>query len=241
MGGFTLSDPHWDFRHPESLELLHRIVDKQGVGLTGDDLLCVFNGYLPAGTAAECCAYLRPLFQLFRIPGDDTASQLWGTILWIWLVQERSELEKLHQYQRIIDALRRIVHDTLIPAPWQPETGADEIAHRASMLLNWMCSPWGQDETEDILSQLTAGDTAQQFILLSIFLETKNPCYPLGTSEADKTVFPPFVERFENHFRESTALYDAVFRLSELPLPANDASGCSIAVRRTLEECGWYL
>jgi hypothetical protein len=66
MGGFTLSDPHWDFRHPESLELLRRIVDKQGVGLTGDDLLSVFNGYLPAGTAAECCAYLHALFQLFR-------------------------------------------------------------------------------------------------------------------------------------------------------------------------------
>ena len=241
MSSFTLSDPHWDFRHPESQELLRGIVAKQGEGLTGYDLSCVFNGYLPAGTAAECCAYLRPLFQLFRTPEEEDASQLWDTILWIWLVQERSELEKLNQYQRIIDELRRIVHDTLIPAPWQPESGADAIAHRASMLLNWMCSPWGQDETKDILNQLTAGDIARQFILLRIFLETKNPCYPLGTQEADKTAFPPFVERFENHFRESTTLYDAVFQLSELPLPANDASSCTFMVKNTLEQCGWYL
>lgn len=241
MSGFTLSDPHWDFRHPESQELLRRIVAKQGVGLTGHDLSCVFNGYLPAGTAAECCAYLRPLFQLFRTPEEEDASQLWDTILWIWLVQERSELEKLNQYQRIIDELRRIVHDTLIPAPWQPESGADAIAHRASMLLNWMCSPWGQDKTKDILNQLAAGDIARQFILLRIFLETKNPCYPLGTQEADKTAFPPFVERFEKHFRESTALYDAVFQLSELPLPANDSTSCTFMVKNTLEQCGWYL
>ena len=241
MPGFTLSDPHWDFRHPESQELLRGIVAKQGVGLTGDDLLSVFNGYLPAGTAAECCAYLHALFQLFRTPADDDASQLWDTILWIWLEQERSELEKLNQYQRIIDELRRIVHDTLVPAPWQPESGADAIAHRASMLLNWMCSPWGQNETEEILNQLAAGGMAQQFILLRIFLETKNPSYPLGTRKADKTVFPPFVECFENHFRESTALYDAIFQLSELPLPANDSTGCTFMVKNTLEECGWYL
>lgn len=241
MGGFTLSDPHWDFRHPESQELLRGIVAKQGVGLTGYDLRCVFNGYLPAGTAAECCAYLRPLFQLCRTPEEEDASQLWDTILWIWLVQERSELEKLNQYLRIIDELRRIVHDTLIPAPWQPESGADAIAHRASMLLNWMCSPWGQDETNDILNQLAAGDIDRQFILLHIFLETKNPCYPLGTQEADKTAFPPFVERFENHFRESTALYDAVFQLSELALPANDTTSSTFMVKNTLEQCGWYL
>jgi hypothetical protein len=241
MSGFTLSDPHWDFRHPESQEMLHRIVAKQGVGLTGDDLLSVFNGYLPAGKAAECCAYLHALFQLFRTPEDDAASQLWQTILWIWLEQERSELEKLNQHQRIIDELRRIVHDTLIPAPWQPGNGADEICHRASMLLNWMCSPWGQGETEKILNRLRGGDTAQQFILLRIFLEIKNPTCPLGTRKADESAFPTFAEHFETHFRESTALYDAVFRLSELPLPANDATSCTFIVKNTLEECGWYL
>ena len=241
MSGFTLSDPHWDFRHPESQEMLRRIVAKQGVGLTGDDLLSVFNGYLPAGTAAECCAYLHALFQLFRTPADDSASQLWQTILWIWLEQERSELEKLNQHQRIIDELRRIVHDTLISSPWQPENGADEICHRASMLLNWMCCPWGADETADILNQLAEGNVAQQFILLRIFLETKNPCYPLGTKKADMCAFPPFAERFEKHFRESSVLYDAVFRLSELPLPVNDATGCTFTVKNTLEECGWYL
>jgi hypothetical protein len=53
MGRFALSDPHWDFRHPESQEMLRRIVNKQGENLTGSDLLTVFNGHLPAGTAGE--------------------------------------------------------------------------------------------------------------------------------------------------------------------------------------------
>ena len=221
--------------------MLRRIVNKQGENLTGSDLLTVFNGHLPAGTAGECCAYLQALFQLFRTPDDSAASDLWQTILWIWLEQERSELERLNQYQRIIDELRRIVYDTLIPAPWQPENGADEISNRASMLINWMCSPWGKEAAADILNRLTTGDTAQQFILLLIFLETKNPSYPLGTSKANQTDFPPFAEFFEKHFQESTALYDAVFRLNEFPLPANDSTGCSIMVKNTLEECGWYL
>lgn len=184
MPGFLLSDPHKDFTHPESRELLRGIIAKQGVGLTGYELACVFNGHLPAGTAAECCAYLRPLYHLFRNPQEEYTAQIWEDILWIWLVQERPALEALNQHQRIIDELRRIVHDTLLPAPWLPEQGAGGIYARAAMLSSWMASPWGEAETEDILNTLVSSGTAQQFILLRIFLDIKNPISVAAPKEA---------------------------------------------------------
>lgn len=237
MSAFHLSDPHKDFTHPESRELLRGIIAKQGVRLTGYELACVFNGHLPAGTAAECCAYLRPLYQLFRNPQEEYAAQIWEDILWIWLVQERPALESLNQHQRIIDELRRIVHDTLLPAPWLPEQGAGGIYARAAMLTSWMASPWGEAETEDILNTLVSRGTAQQFILLRIFLYIKNPI----SVAAPKEAFAAFAARFDTHFRESSALYDAALALSDLPLPANDSSGSTFHLKETLEECGWHL
>lgn len=237
MPGFLLSDPHKDFTHPESRELLRGIIAKQGVGLTGYELACVFYGHLPAGTAAECCAYLRPLYQLFRNPQEEYAAQIWEDILWIWLVQERPALESLNQHQRIIDELRRIVHDTLLPAPWLPEQGAGGIYARAAMLSSWMASHWGEAETEDILNTLVSSGTAQQFILLRIFLDIKNP---IGVA-APKKAFAAFAARFDTHFRESSALYDAALALSDLPLPANDSSGSTFHLKETLEECEWHL
>lgn len=242
MPGFYLSDPNKDFTHPESQELLRNIIAKQGVELTGYELCCVFNGHLPAGTPAECCAYLRPLYQLFRTPQDDYARQLWEDIIWIWLEQERKELIALNQHQRIIDELRRIVHDTLIPSPWLPECGAGVLFTRAHMLMAWMASAWGQHETEDILNTLCSGNEAGQIILLILFIETKSssPYSPLGSS-APSGAFAAFVERFEKHFHESNALYDAFFRLTDLPMPANDASGSTLELKSLQEECSWYL
>lgn len=237
MSGFRLSDPYKDFTNPESRALLHSIIAKQGVGLTGYELACVFNGHLPAGTAAECCAYLRPLYQLFRNPQEDYAGQIWEDILWIWLVKERDALESLNQHRRIIDELRRIVHDTLIPLPWLPEQGAGGIYARASMLTSWMSSPWGEMETKEILHLLANGGTAQQFILLRMFLDIKSPCW----HQCAKDAFAAFAKRFENNFRESSALYDAALALSDFTLPANDATGSAYHLKETLEECGWYL
>lgn len=237
MPGFLLSDPYRDFTHPESRELLRGIIAKQGVGLTGYELACVFYGHLPAGTAAECCAYLHPLYQLFRNPQEEYAAQIWEDILWIWLVQERPALESLNQHQRIIDELRRIVHDTLLPDPWLPEHGAGGIYARAAMLSSWMASPWGEAETESILNALVSGGEAQQFILLRLFLDIKNPI----SVAAPKEAFATFAARFDTHFRESTALYDAALMLNDIHLPANDSSGSTFHLKETLEECGWHL
>ena len=55
MPPWTLSDPYHDFDGME--DELQSIVDKQGVGLTGDELtFVVFGNYLPAGHYEGCCA-----------------------------------------------------------------------------------------------------------------------------------------------------------------------------------------
>ena len=177
------------------------------------------------------------LYHLFRNPQEEYTAQIWEDILWIWLVQERPDLESLNQHQRIIDELRRIVHDTLLPAPWQHELGAGGIYARAAMLSSWMASPWGEAETEDILNTLVSSGTAQQFILLRIFLDIKNPI----SVAAPKEAFAAFAARFDIHFRECSALYDAALALSDLPLPANDSSGSTFHLNETLEECAWHL
>jgi hypothetical protein len=240
MSGFHLSDPSHDFDRPESRELLSRIIAKQGVGLTGHDLACVFNSYLPAGTAQECCAYLRPLYQLFRTPQDDYAAQIWEDILWIWLQQERAELEKLNQHSRIIDELRRIVHDTLIPATWQTERGSGEISTRADMLTHWMASPWGNEELPRILTELAQGGFSQQLLLLRLFLKTKEALFCPG--EAKEAILR-YRGQFVDFFRESTALYDALEQLEThaIDLPANDASGSTTFLYETADECRLFL
>ncbi len=240
MARFHLSDPSHDFDRPESRELLSRIIAKQGVGLTGHDLACVFNSYLPAGTAQECCAYLRPLYQLFRTPQNDYAAQIWEDILWIWLQQERAELEKLNQHSRIIDELRRIVHDTLIPATWQTERGPGEISTRADMLTHWLSSPWGNGELPHILEELAQGGFSQQLLLLSLFLKTKEPLFCPGEA---KEAMLQYREQFTTFFRESTALYDALEHLEThaIALPANDASGSALFLCETADKCRLFL
>ncbi len=241
MSPFYLSDPHRDFTHPESRELLRCIIAKQGVELSGYDLCCVFNGHMPAGTPAECCAYLPPLYHLLRRPQNEYALRLWEDIIWIWLVQNCEELIALNRYRGIIDELRGIVHDTLVPAQWQPEQGAQELYRRAHMLMIWMACPQGQDETGDILNALSDGDAAHDFILLRMYLAVKasSTDNPLGIG-APEGAFALFSEHFENHFRDRSSLYDAVARLLDFPLPPNDAAGSTIDLKSTLTECSHY-
>lgn len=239
---FHLSDPHNDFSHPESRELLRCIIAKQGVGLSGYELCCIFNGRMPAGTPAECCAYLPPLYRMLRCQQNEYALRLWEDIIWIWLVQNCEELIALNRYRGIVDELRVIVHGTLIPAQWRPEQGTRELYTRAHMLMIWMACPQGQDETGDILNALSDGDAAHDFILLRMYLtlKTSSAGNPLGPG-APEGAFALFAERFEKHFRESTTLYDAVARLLDFPLPPNDANGSTIGLKSTLEECSRYL
>ena len=249
MPGFHLSDPYKDFQSPENQEYLRRIAAKRGKGLTGEELHCVFQGYLPAGTTRECCAYLNALFRFFRTPQESWTSEIWDDMLWIWLYKAHNELVPLGQAQRIPEEMRRIVHDTLIPAEWVPECGPDEIYHRTDMLISWMASPWGEAEMPQILDTLASGGFTQQLLLLCLLLANKSDThfqFTPGVSEEgerSKAAFRAYRERFEAHFRESTALYDALEHLEThaVALPANDATGSTTMLYRTADECRMYL
>jgi hypothetical protein len=168
MAGFHLSAPWGDFTSEEDQAYLRSIEAKQGKGLTGAELHCVFQSYLPAGTTQECCSYLHALYELFRTPQDSWSDEVWDDILWIWLYRSQTELEQLNQFQRIPEELRRIVQGTLIPAEWQPEQGPDVIYRRTRMLMSWMATPWGEVDMPDILDTLSAGGFTQQLLLLRL-------------------------------------------------------------------------
>lgn len=249
MPGFHLSDPWSDFTSPEDQEYLRSIEAKQGTGLTGEELHCVFPGYLPAGTTQECCAYLVPLYRYLRTPGESWTHEIWEDILWIWLYKARTELEQLNQYERIIDEMRRIVHDTLIPAVWQPGEGPDAIYHRTDMLISWMASPWGKDEMPVILNALSSGGFTQQLLLLRLFLTNKDDIffeYTPGVSaegERSEAAYGEYRKLFNDHFRESTALYDALEHIEThaIALPANDASGSTSMLYDTVDDCRMWM
>ncbi len=249
MAGFHLSDPWSDFTSPEDQEYLRSIEAKRGVGLTGEELHCVFPGYLPAGTTQECCAYLVPLYRYLRTPGESWTHEIWEDILWIWLYKARTELEQLNQYERIIDEMRRIVHDTLIPAVWQPEEGPKAIYHRTDMLISWMATPWGKDEMPAILDTLSRGSFTQQLLLLRLFLTSKSDIFfeftPGVSEEGDRSeaAYGEYRERFNEYFRESTALYDALEHIEThaIALPANDASGSTSMLYDTVDECHMWM
>ena len=249
MAGFHLSDPWGDFTSEEDHAYLLSIEAKQGIGLTGAELHCVFQSYLPAGTAQECCAYLHALYELFRTPQDSWSEEVWSDILWIWLYKSHSELEQLNQFQRIPEELRRIVHDTLIPAEWQPDQGPDVIHRRTRMLMSWMATPWGEEEMPQILDTLSEGGFTQQVLLLRLFLLNKDDIHfeftpgVLQERARSEAAYLCYRQRFEAHFRESTALYDALERLETqaIALPANDATGSTTLLYETADECRMYL
>ena len=249
MAAGQLSDPWGDFTSPEDQEYLRSIEAKRGEGLTGAELHCVFQSYLPAGTTQECCAYLAPLYRHFRTPGNDWAHEIWDDILWIWLYRARTELEQLNQYDRITGEMRRIVHDTLIPAAWRPEEGPDDIYHRTSMLISWMASPWGKDEMPAILDALSRGGFTQQLLLLRLFLTNKDDIFFEFTpgvfeeGERSEAAYREYRERFNAYCRESTVLYDALEHIEThaIALPANDASGSTSMLYDTVDECRMWM
>ena len=249
MAGFRLSDPWGDFTSEEDQAYLRSIEAKQGKGLTGEELHCVFQSYLPAGTTQECCSYLHALYELFRTPQDSWSEEVWSDVLWIWLYKSRAELEQLNQYQRIPEELRRIVHGSLIPAEWRPEQGPDVIYRRTLMLMSWMATPWGEDELPKILDTLSAGGFTQQLLLLRLFLLNKDDIHfeftpgVSGEGERSEAAYRRYRERFDTYFRESTALYDALEHLETqaIALPANDATGSTTLLYKTADECRMYL
>ena len=239
MPGFSLSDPYADFTSPEDQEMLRRIEAKQGVGITGYDLMCVFQSWLPAGTPRECCAYLPALYDFLRRPGEEYVLDVWDSVVWVWLVQEREELENLGQHKAIVEELRSMVREVLIAAPWQPENGVDIIYNRMDMLMNWMASPWGQEEMETLLDMLAGGGVASHLILLRLFTESRQEDI-LGTPlavHATEPAYLAFVKRMDAHFADKSVLRGVLQSLHSLPVPESCAEDFVRLLMETREQC----
>ena len=90
MPSFHLSDPSHDFDSEEERAWLDAIAAKQGRGITEHDLHWIFQGYLPAGTYAECC-YLRPLYDFLH--SHQAYHDLWENFVEIWIPMHMKELQ----------------------------------------------------------------------------------------------------------------------------------------------------
>lgn len=89
---YTLSDPYHDFDSKEERAWLDAITAKQGKGITESDLHWVFQGTLPAGTYAECCSYLRPLYDVLH--NRNECLELWENLVEIWVPMHMKELQQ---------------------------------------------------------------------------------------------------------------------------------------------------
>lgn len=88
---YTLSDPYHDFDSEEERSWLDAITAKQGRSITESDLHWVFQGYLPAGTYAECCSYLRPLYDFLH--AHNSYHDLWENLVEVWVPMHMKELQ----------------------------------------------------------------------------------------------------------------------------------------------------
>ena len=99
---YKLSDPYKDFTCEWGEKTLREIEAKQGINLSNMDLRMVFQSYLPAGSVAENCYYLSPLFKNLnqRIAqferDDDDVEELASRDLLdgfsVWMHQSKAEL-----------------------------------------------------------------------------------------------------------------------------------------------------
>ncbi|MBE6417220.1 MAG: hypothetical protein E7033_01995 [Akkermansiaceae bacterium] len=111
MPRYSLSDPYHDFDSKEERAWLDAITAKQGRGITESDLHWVFQGYLPAGTYAECCCYLRPLYDFLR--AHPSYHDLWENLVEIWIPMHLKELQADGTLGAVMEEVNSIYEEKL--------------------------------------------------------------------------------------------------------------------------------
>ncbi len=111
MPPYTLSDPYHDFDSKEERAWLDAITAKQGKGITASDLHWVFQGYLPAGTYAECCSYLRPLYDFLH--SEHSYHDLWENLVEVWVPMHIKELRADGTLQAVLGEICSIFEEKL--------------------------------------------------------------------------------------------------------------------------------
>ena len=124
---YKLSDPSKDFTCEWGEKTLREIEDKQGLNLSNMDLRMVFQNYLPAGSVAENCYYLSPLFKNLnqRIAqferDDDDVEELASLDLLdgfsIWMHQNKDELLALGRMDMLRVEMQRFA-ESLFDLEW---------------------------------------------------------------------------------------------------------------------------
>lgn len=112
MLAYTLSDPYHDFDSKEERAWLDAITAKKGRGITEGDLHWVFQGYLPAGTYAECCCYLRSLYDLLH--ARNACYELWENFVDIWVPMHLQELQTDGTLHAVMGEIRSIYEEKLV-------------------------------------------------------------------------------------------------------------------------------
>lgn len=97
-----LSDPECDF----SQEELVRIINTPDEKIKLDELLCIFQSYLPAGTYEESVYFLPIAMQYLFDQKEDNESLLRN--LMIWCSTYKKELEKDMLYEQFLLSLKKI-------------------------------------------------------------------------------------------------------------------------------------
>lgn len=109
---YTLSDPYHDFDSKEERAWLDAIAAKQGRGITERDLHWVFQSYLPAGTYAECCSYLRPLYDFLHT--EKTYHDLWENLVEVWVPMHMKELQADGTLGAVLGEINAIFEEKLL-------------------------------------------------------------------------------------------------------------------------------
>lgn len=111
MPRYTLSDPYHDFDSKEERAWLDAITAKQGKGITESDLHWVFQGALPAGTYAECCCYLRPLYDFLH--AHQSYHDLWENLVELWVPMHLKELQQDGTLGAVMEEINSIYEEKL--------------------------------------------------------------------------------------------------------------------------------
>lgn len=103
---YSLSDPWFDFTSPEDQQMLRSIEQKQGNGLSGKELMIIFQSHCSAGTVQEL-KYYEPIVWKYlnsylTKSYDEYVFDLWSNFI-DWIFANKGEISDLNAYIKQIE------------------------------------------------------------------------------------------------------------------------------------------
>lgn len=183
MPPYTLSDPYHDFDSKEERARLDAITAKQGRGITESDLHWVFQSYLPAGTYAECCSYLRALYDFLH--AEKTYHELWENLVEVWVPMHMKELQADGTLGAVLGEICAIFEEKLTLYL----RGEMDMGNMKCWAVSYLyCAPLA-DRHEALMAQLRQSLPGR--MLLLAMCRYGRVCEPDNLSIATKHAFSP--------------------------------------------------